>query len=72
MGEIVNLRAARKARAKLENAQAGETSRLKSARTKAQRAADAARSDQAARLLDGRRRELPPPKPPGEDEGAER
>lgn len=57
MGEVVNLRMARKAK-KREEAQAqAATNRALHGRTKAQRLADAQDKARAAKLLDGARRD---------------
>lgn len=57
MSEIVNLRQARKRKARADkDAQAAEN-RVKFGRTKAQKAEDAARADKARSELDGHKRE---------------
>ncbi len=57
MGEIVNLRRARKHRARDEKDRQAAAARARHGRTKAQRTADAAAERAAARHLDGHRRE---------------
>ena len=57
MGEIVNLRQARKARARADKARLAETNRAKFGRTKAERKADEAEEERKARLIDGARRD---------------
>ncbi|GAA0668170.1 hypothetical protein FHT00_000260 [Sphingomonas insulae] len=53
MGEIVNLRRARKARGRAEEARIADANRAKFGRTKAQRNADAAAQARIDRTLDG-------------------
>jgi hypothetical protein len=57
MGEIVNLRGARKAAKRAEAAVKADANRVRFGRTKAQKSADAADRDRAQRVLDGARRE---------------
>ena len=57
MAEIVNLRAARKARARSEREAEAEANRRKFGRTKAEKQADAAEKDRAGRALDAHKRE---------------
>jgi 3'-phosphoadenosine 5'-phosphosulfate sulfotransferase (PAPS reductase)/FAD synthetase len=57
MTNIVNLRQARKAKARVEKAQTAEENRARFGRTKAQRVADAAEEQRRAALLDGARRD---------------
>ncbi len=59
MAGPINLRTARKARARLKKRQQGDENALKHGRTKAQRAAEAARAVSAVRHLDGHRRDHP-------------
>jgi hypothetical protein len=64
MGEIVNLRRARKARARDEAAQRAAENRARAGMSKAERAAEAKRKELAARTLDHVRL-LPLPKGEG-------
>jgi len=64
MGEIVNLRRARKSRARFEKEAQATENRARFGRTKAARDVEAAESRQAARALDGH--ELVRPRPDGE------
>ncbi len=57
MGEVVNLRLARKAKARAGAAATAATNRAAFGRTKAQKQADAAAQDRLTRTLDGARRE---------------
>ncbi|MAX01020.1 MAG: DUF4169 domain-containing protein [Sphingomonas sp.] len=57
MGEVVNLRTARKARARAAKAATAETNRAAFGRTKAERARDAANKAKRDALLDGAKRE---------------
>jgi hypothetical protein len=57
MGDIVNLRQARKAKARADHARTAEENRARFGRTKAQRAEDAAEERRRAALLDGARRD---------------
>ena len=57
MAEIVNLRAARKARARSDREAKAEANRRKFGRTKAEKQADAAEKDRAGRALDAHKRE---------------
>ncbi|WP_088184504.1 DUF4169 family protein [Sphingobium sp. Z007] len=56
MTNIVNLRQARKAKARVDKAQAAQENRVRFGRTKAQRLADAQEEQRRAALLDGARR----------------
>ena len=56
MTNIVNLRQARKAKARVEKAQAARENRARFGRTKAQRLADAQEEQRRAALLKGARR----------------
>ncbi len=56
MTNIVNLRQARKAKARVEKAQAAQENRARFGRTKAQRLADAQEEQRRAALLEGARR----------------
>lgn len=55
MAEIVNLRQARKQRARAEKDKAAEQNRLSFRRTKAEKALTRAERDKATRTLDGHR-----------------
>ena len=57
MTNIVNLRQARKAKARVEKAQTAQENRARFGRTKAQRVADAAEEQRRAAFLDGARRD---------------
>ncbi|GGO91837.1 DUF4169 family protein [Stakelama pacifica] len=57
MGEVVNLRTARKQRARAAKAAAAQTNRATFGRTKAERARDAANKAKRDALLDGAKRE---------------
>ena len=57
MAEIVNLRAARKARARSDREAKAEANRRKFGRTKSEKQADAAEKDRAGRALDAHKRE---------------
>jgi hypothetical protein len=59
LAEIVNLRAARKAKARAETASQAATNRAAFGRTKAQKAREAAELAQRERTLDGAKREEP-------------
>lgn len=59
MAEIVNLRRARKQRARQEAEQQAQQNRIAFGRTKAERSLTQAERDKAARILDGHR--LAPP-----------
>ncbi|WP_372426512.1 DUF4169 family protein [Salinarimonas chemoclinalis] len=56
-GEIVNLRRARKAKAREKAAETAAENRVLFGRPKAQRVAEAARGEQETRRLEGHRRE---------------
>lgn len=67
MAEIVNLRTARKRKAREEKARAADENRTRHGLSKAQKLAHAAESARDAAALDGHRRErLPDPGPDGE------
>lgn len=53
MGEVINLRRAKKARARVEAAATAAANRVAFGRTKAERAAAAAEADRSERILDG-------------------
>ena len=53
MGEVINLRRARKARARVDAATTAAANRAAFGRTKAERAAATAEADRNARMLDG-------------------
>jgi hypothetical protein len=55
MAEIINLRRARKQRARQESETKAEQNRISFGRTKAERSLTEAEQDKAARLLDGHR-----------------
>jgi hypothetical protein len=57
MAEIINLRTARKTKARRDHAAQAERNRAAFGRTKAEIAATAAETERADRLLDGARRE---------------
>lgn len=57
MGDIINLRAARKAKARGDAQKQAAANRAKFGRTKAQKAADAREEAERAKLLDGAKRE---------------
>jgi hypothetical protein len=57
MAEIVNLRNARKAKARVEASAKAAENRARFGRTKAQKIVEAAEAERAARLLDQVRRE---------------
>lgn len=59
MAEIVNLRMARKRKARGDKEAAAAEARARHGRTKAEKALDAVRDEKAARSLDGHRRERP-------------
>jgi hypothetical protein len=57
MAEIINLRSARKAKARTEKETAAEANRLKFGRTKAEKLKDAAEKAKAHKHIDGHKRE---------------
>ena len=57
MGEVVNLRVARKRKARADQAKAAEESRIRHGRTKAEKTQHAAEASRAAAVLDGHRRD---------------
>ncbi|GAA3701962.1 hypothetical protein GCM10022268_09720 [Sphingomonas cynarae] len=57
MAEIINLRRARKAKARVTAAGQADANRIAFGRTRAERQATAAEADRARRLLDGAKRE---------------
>ena len=57
MGDIVNLRQARKARRRLEDTRTAETNRAKFGRTKAEKQRGAQEAARREALLDGAKRE---------------
>lgn len=59
MGDVINLRAARKAKARSDAQQQAAESRARFGRTKAQKAADARDAAEKSRALEGARREQP-------------
>jgi hypothetical protein len=61
MAEIVNLRLARKRKAREESERAAEQNRLLHGRTKAEKTRDRDESEKTASFLDGHRREPPSP-----------
>lgn len=56
MGDIVNLRQVRKARARVDKARAADANRVKFGRTKAEKAAALAEQGRLAHRIDGARR----------------
>ncbi|CAG0996731.1 MAG: DUF4169 family protein [Rhizobiaceae bacterium] len=56
MGEVVNLRLARKRKARVDREQVAERNRAVHGRTKAERERDAAEASRTVRFLDGHRR----------------
>jgi hypothetical protein len=60
MAEIINLRRARKARAKAEGEKQAAENRIRFGRTKTERERVAAEDELAARRIEGHRREAPP------------
>lgn len=61
MAEIVNLRQARKRKAREESAREAEQNRLLHGRTKAEKTRDRTESEKTVSFLDGHRREPPSP-----------
>lgn len=59
MGEVVNLRAVRKAKARVTREVEAQANRAKFGRTKGEKLRDAHEAERAARLLDGAKREEP-------------
>lgn len=59
MGEVVNLRSARKAAARKQAEAQAAANRARHGRTRAERARDEQEAERTARLLDGARRETP-------------
>lgn len=59
MAEIVNLRMARKAKARAAQAAEADANRTRFGRTKAEKMRDQIESERAARILDGARRDKP-------------
>lgn len=59
MAEIVNLRSARKARARAAHESEAQANRAKFGRTKAEKARDRIEAERAARFIDGARRDEP-------------
>lgn len=57
MGDLINLRQARKARTRAEKRAAGDENAARSGRTKAERALERAEADKARAALDAHRRE---------------
>jgi len=57
MGEVINLRRARKAKARVDAASTAAANRAAFGRTKAERAADAAEKARHDKTLDGAKRE---------------
>jgi hypothetical protein len=58
MAEIINLRAAKKARTRKAARLQGNANAAKFGRTKAQKAAEKVQAERGARLLDGHQREV--------------
>ena len=63
MAEVVNLRRARKERARAEAAKQADANRVAFGRTKAEKTLTAAERDLAARRIDGHKRETPEGEP---------
>lgn len=59
MGEIVNLRAVRKAKAREAQGLAAQANRAKFGRTKGEKLREAQEAERAARLIDGAKRDEP-------------
>ncbi|MCY1671319.1 DUF4169 family protein [Novosphingobium sp. SL115] len=59
MGEVVNLRMARKARTRAGQQIEAQANRAKFGRTKGEKVRDAAEAERMARLIDGARRDEP-------------
>lgn len=59
MGDVVNLRAVRKAKGRDARAAEAQANRVKFGRTKGEKARDQNDAERAARLLDGAKREEP-------------
>lgn len=59
MGEVVNLRAVRKAKARVTREVEAQANRAKFGRTKGEKLREAQEAERAARLLDGAKREDP-------------
>ncbi len=59
MGDVVNLKAVRKAKAREDRETQAQANRAKFGRTKAEKTRDKSDADRAARLLDGARRDEP-------------
>jgi len=59
MGEVVNLRAVRKAKARVTREVEAQANRAKFGRTKGEKSREAQEAERAARLLDGAKREEP-------------
>ena len=57
MGEVVNLRAVRKAKARVTREVEAQANRAKFGRTKGEKLREAQAAERAARLLDGAKRE---------------
>lgn len=67
--EIINLRQARKARARVIKGAHAEENRARFGTSKAERQRRAAETDRAARQLDGAKRNPVPERPPATDPG---
>ena len=65
MAEIVNLRLARKRKARADEATVADANRALHGRTKAEKQADAAARKKTVRFLDGHRRAVTPDSEPG-------
>lgn len=70
MGEIVNLRRARKAKQRVAEAAAADENRRRSGMTKVERAASERERAALGRTLDGARLEAPPD-PPSSEKGSD-
>ena len=66
MGEIVNLNAARKARAREEAQAKAAANRARYGRTKAERSRERLEEERASRTVDGAKLDRPDEKPPTE------
>lgn len=59
MGEVINLRAVRKAKARVSREVEAQANRAKFGRTKGEKLREAQEAERAAKLLDGAKREEP-------------
>lgn len=72
MAEIINLREARKKRARAEKERTAANNRARFGRTKAERTGEAAETLRLTRDLDGKRREAPAAEAPGAGDSGDR